>query len=406
VRVARRRKAEAPNGFGRRLGGLLLAAAPWAGMATFGALWLKERRTPQPGLSHQIVASPETFECNEPGRGRMATAPHRIPPRGWKDVLWRTWLEVGRDRLPLVAGGITFYGLLAIFPAMGAFISLYGLFADVGTVMKQMNELAAFVPPQVLTLLGDQMLRLATAKHTGLSFAFLLSLLVSVWSANVAMGTLFDGLNVAYNETEKRNFVVRRGITYAFTFAALLFVTLVTAILVAVPIGLSALGLGATLLVPLRWLLLLGVAVLAFSIIYRFGPSRRLARWRWVWLGAFCAAVIWLGGSLGFSWYVNNVSNYDATYGSLAAVVGFMMWMWFSTMAVLLGAELNAEVEHQTALDSTTGAPKPMGQRGAAVADTVGLPFEGLRHEAGRLWGVARRQAGNLRRRGAPPPAA
>ena len=374
----------------------LLALAPWVGMATFGSLWLKARREPRPGISHQVVASPESFEQTEPGRGRMAHAPRHIPHAGWKDVLWRTWLEIGRDKLPVVAGGITFYALLAIFPAMAAFISLYGLFADVGTVMQQLNELAAFVPPQVLSLLGEQMLRLATAQNTGLSLAFLTSLLLSVWSANAGVGTLFDGLNVAYNETEKRNFFVRRAMIYAFTFAALVFMAMVTAILVAAPIFLRLLGLGETLLVPLRWLLLLGVAVFAFSVMYRFGPSRRRARWRWVRWGACFAALIWVSGSLGFSWYVNNVAHFDATYGSLAAVMGFMMWIWFSVMAVLLGAELNAEIEHQTAVDSTTGGPRPMGERGAAMADTVGLPFIGVRKEAAQLWGVARRQAGNL----------
>jgi membrane protein len=391
---------------GRGLARLLVQAAPWAGMATFGLLWLKATREPTPGLSRQLVAAPERFEAEEPGRGRLAAHPVHIPLRGWRDILWRTWLEIGRDRLPAVAGGITFYALLAIFPALAAFISLYGLFADVGTVMKQMNDLSAFVPPEVVNLVGEQMLRLATARHSGLSVAFVVGILVSVWSANAGIAALFDGLNIAYDETEKRNFFARRALTYAFTFAALVFLTLVTAILVAVPIVLRVLDLGESLLVPLRWLLLLAVAMFAFAVMYRFGPSRQKARWRWVRLGAVGAALLWVAGSLGFSWYVNNVGHFDATYGSLAAVVGFMVWIWFSVMSVLLGAELNAEIEHQTALDSTTGQPQPMGQRGAAMADTVGLPFGGVRAEATRLWGVGRRQAGNLmRRKPAAPPA-
>jgi membrane protein len=388
---------------GLAVGRLVLRAAPWAGMAALGALWLKARRPPPPGFSVDAIGDPDSFEAREPGRGRTANAPRQIPRKGWKDIVWRTGLEVGRDRLPFVAGGITFYSLLATFPGIGAFISLYGLFADVGTVAKQLNDLAAFVPPQVLDLVGEQMLRLATAKPTGLSLALVVSVLLSVWSANAAMGALFDGLNIAYNEVEKRNVVVRRLTTYVFTFLALVFLVLMTGILVAAPIGIRALGLADTVLVPLRWLLLLAVAVTGFCVIYRYAPSRARPRWRWVRPGAGFAALLWVCGSLGFSWYVNNVGHFSATYGSLGAVVGFLLWIWFSVMAVLLGAELNAEIEHQTALDSTVGPAKPMGQRGAAMADTVGLSFIGVRKEAARVWGVGKRQVGNLMGRPAAP---
>ncbi len=391
------------------LGRLLLAAAPWLGSAAFGTLWLKARAAPRPGLSHQEVSTPEHFERVEPGRGRMAAHPHHIPWSGWRDVLWRTYREIGRDRLNVVAGGVTFYSLLAIFPAIGVFVSLYGLIADVGQVSAQLGELAAFVPREILGLVGEQMIRLASERQASLSVAFAVSLFLSVWTANAAMGALFDGLNVAYDEDEKRNFVVRRAITMAFTAAALLFITATTAILVALPPALLWLGWegGAAWVIPLRWLLLLALAAAAFSVLYRYGPSRQKARWRWTSWGAVLAAVGWIGGSLGFSWYLNNVAHYDVTYGSLGVVIGFMVWIWFSVMVVLLGAELNAEIEHQTALDSTTGAPLPMGERGAAMADTVGLPFLGVRD----LFSNGRRQVGNLlrplrRTRSPEPPAA
>ena len=377
-----------PKSFAGRVGGALLALAPWAGLAAVSALWMRDRRqaSPESGLSKAAVAPPEHFEKTEPGHGRLADAPARIPMRGWRDIVWRTWQEVNADKLPSVAGGVTFYVLLAIFPAVGAFVSLYGLFADVATVREQLNDLAAFVPREVLTLVGDQMMAIATRQTAGLSVAFVISLLLSLWTANAGMSALFDGLNVTYDETEKRNFVVRRAITYAFTAALLAFATLVTGVLVAVPIYLRRLGLIDSWLAPFRWVVLTALAACAFAVLYRYGPSREEARWRWVRWGAGLAALAWVASSLGFSWYVNNVAHYDATYGSLGAAVGFMMWIWVSVMVVLIGAELNAEIEHQTALDSTTGAPLPMGARGAEMADTVGVPFQGVR----RLWGDLR----------------
>jgi membrane protein len=339
------------------------------------------------------------LEAAEPGRGRLAEAPPQIPTKGWKDVLWRTWLEIGRDRLAATAGGVAFFSLLAVFPALAAFVSLYGLFADVNTVSRELNQLAAFVPAEVLTLIADQMVRLATARPETLSFAFFVGVVFSVWSANTGMAALFDGLNVVYEETEKRNFFVRRLISLAFTFAALVFLTITVAILVALPIVLNWMELGDTLLVPLRWLLALVLAAVAFAVIYRYGPSRERARWRWVRPGAAAAAVGWVGGSLAFSWYLNNLAHFDVTYGSLAAAVGFMMWMWVSLFVVLLGAELNAELEHQTAQDSTTGPEKPIGRRGAVMADTVGPRFGGWRREAGLVWAMLERQARRARAR-------
>jgi len=376
---------------GDRVRALLLRLAPWAGLAAVTALWARDRRTaPRGALSKDEVASPEHFEAEEPGRGRLARAPAHIPMTGWRDIVWRTWLEMNADKLPTVAAGVTFYTLLAIFPAVGAFVSLYGLFADVGAVREQLNDLAAFVPRDVLKLVGDQMMQLATRQDAGLSLALAVSVLLSLWTANAGVAALFDGLNVAYDETERRNFLIRRITTYAFTAALVLFATVVTAVLVAVPIYLRQFGLIDSWLAPFRWVVLTVLAACAFAVLYRFGPSRQRARWRWVRWGAALAAVAWIGGSLGFSWYVNHIAHYDATYGSLGAAVGFMMWIWFSVMVVLIGAELNAEIEHQTALDSTTGAPMPMGARGAVMADSVGQPFMGV----GKLWGDLRSKVG------------
>lgn len=384
--LLRRRRATPRPPWPRRLAA---GAAPWLALAAVAALWTRappSRPKPRdevdkaqaravPGLSRRRQASPEAMAADEPGRGRGAERPRDIPAKGWKDVLWRTYREVNEDRLTIVAGGVTFYALLAIFPSVGVFVSLYGLFADVGEVNKQLNQMAALMPAQALSVVGDQMTRLALERDSNLSLAFVVSLLLSVWSANAGMKALFAGLNVAYDEMEKRNFLVMTATTYVFTLGTLVFLTLVSALLVATPIALEWLGLDAlaVLMGPVRWLVLWGVAAGAFSIVYRYGPSRARARWRWVTWGGLIAATLWLGGSLAFSWYVNTVAHFDRTYGPLGAVIGFMMWIWFSVMVLLLGAELNAEIEHQTAVDSTTGPAEPMGERGAAMADSVGL---------------------------------
>ncbi|PZQ59419.1 MAG: YihY/virulence factor BrkB family protein [Phenylobacterium zucineum] len=348
------------------------------------------------GLSEPVVAEPHHFEAREPGRGRMAERPRHIPWLGWRDIVWRTWREIGADRLTVVAGSVTYYTLLAIFPALGAFVSLYGLIADVGAVEQQLVQLSNIFPPEAVRLLGEQMMRLATGRPAGLSLAFVVSLLVSLWSANAGMKSLFDGLNIAYDEDEKRSYLWRTVLTYGFTAALIVFLTLVSGILVAAPLVLEAAHLRADLLIALRWPLVFLVATAAFTVAYRYGPSRAKARWRWLTVGAAAAAGAWMIGSAGFSFLLNNVASLDATYGSLGAVIGFMIWVWFSVMVVLMGAELNAEIEHQTALDSTVGPAKSMGARGAAMADSVGLPFIGVRKGLGLLWTTGKRQAGAL----------
>jgi membrane protein len=403
--------ARAQQGPKNRVASAVVALAPWAVTAAVAAAWLStqpkqlpppppkpDAPPPPPGLSEEVIADPAHFAATEPGRGRMAAWPHQIPWLGWKDVIWRSYREITHDRLTAVAGSVTFYSLLAIFPALGVFVSLYGLIADVRAVQELV------FPGEVVRIVGDQMMRLATERSANLSAAFLVSLVISIWSANAGMKALFDGLNIAYDELEKRNYFYRTALTYAFTFAFLLFVCAVTAIMVALPIALKAAMLPQWLL-DARWLLLFLVVTGAFSVAYRYGPCRRRAKWRWVTWGAAAAAFVWMAGSAGFSFYINNIAHLQVTYGSLGAVIGFMLWVWLSVMIILMGAELNAEIEHQTALDSTVGAQKPMGKRGAAMADTVGLPFIGVRKGVGLLWGIGRRMSGNLARQARRRPA-
>jgi membrane protein len=353
--------------------GVALRVAPW--MAVVGMAWWNRRRKPVEPIQ---ALTPEAYDAVEPHRGRMADSPWRIPPRGWKDVLWRTYHEYGRTRLPALAGGATFYLLLATFPALAAFVSLYGLISNVDTAEQQFLTLSQIFPSDAVNLIGDQMVRIAAQRHgVALGAAFAVSAAISLWSANAGMKALFDAVNVAYNEHENRPFFHLTFITYTATICAVAFIVVTVGAALAAPEAFERLGVSdiSPWWDPLRLIGILVVATLAFTLVYRFGPNRRPARWRWLIGGALFAAVAWMGGSYGFTWYLNTFTHLGVTYGSLGAMIGLMLWMWFSVMIVLLGAELNSEIEHQTACDTTVGREKPMGERGAAVADSVGAAF-------------------------------
>ncbi|MGZ8363199.1 MAG: YihY/virulence factor BrkB family protein [Caulobacteraceae bacterium] len=333
--------------------------APWVSLGVLLALW--------PGKAYG-----DPMGAFERGRGRHATRPSEITRKGWRDILWRTWKEANDDQITRVAGGVTFFGLLALFPALAAFVALYGLFADVAEVRKHLAVLAGVLPHDILVFVGDQLVRIAGQKESGLSFAFIGAVLLSLWSANAGMKALFQGLNIAYDEREKRGIIRLNLVTLAFTVGAVVFMMIALAVVVAVPIVLSFLGLNGSVMALLRWPALLAGMIAALAVVYRYGPSREHARWRWVTWGGVGASVLWIAGSLAFSLYLTSFAHYDRTYGSFGALIGVMMWLWMSSIIVLLGAELNSEIEHQTTVDSTTGAPQPMGARGAEMADTVG----------------------------------
>jgi len=310
------------------------------------------------------------------GRGRHADTPWTIPPAGWKDIAWRTAKETIDDDVVAVARGVAFSGMLALFPALAAFVSIYGLFADVAAAREHLAALTGFVPASALTMIGDQMVRIAAANDAGLSATAVLGILVSVWSANAGIKALFRGLNIAFEEKEKRSFLKLHLATLAFTVGGVVFFALAAAAIIGVPVAFEFFGAQGVLplFAALRWPALLAVTVVGLGLLYRFGPSREDARWDWISPGALAAAVLWMAASGLFSWYLTSVADYEATYGSLGAVFGLMVWMWLSAVVILFGAEINAEVEHQTARDSTTGPPEPLGQRGAAMADEIGRP--------------------------------
>ena len=313
--------------------------------------------------------------AKEPGRGRHATAPWQIPWAGWKDIFWRVYASANDNRLLAVAAGVVFYSLLAIFPAVAAFVSLYGLVADASTIDAHLSLASGILPSGAVDLLHEQITKLAAKSNDKLSLGFIAGLAVAFWSANAGMKAIIDALNVVYDEKEKRSFVKLNLVSLLFTFLAILSLILALTAVVVAPVILSVIGLSSLLklsIVVLRWPLFLLLATVALAPIYRYGPSRREARWQWLSAGSVAAALGWLMSSALFSWYIANFGAYNATYGSLGAAVGMMMWMWISAIVILLGAELNAEIEHQTARNSTVGAEKPLGRRGAVMADTVG----------------------------------
>ncbi|MGN8095509.1 YihY/virulence factor BrkB family protein [Methylobacterium sp. 22177] len=314
----------------------------------------------------------------EADRGRRASTPTEIPAKGWKDIALRAYHDIGENRLSLIAAGVTFFTLLAIFPAVAALVSCYGLVADASTINDQLASLQGILPQGALEIVGDQVKRLNEQGNTTLGFSLLISIALSVWSANGGVKHVFDALNLVYNEREKRNFLVLNLVSLAFTAGALLFLLLALAAVVVVPVVLEFVGLGADAwwLALLRWPVLLVAVLLGLALLYRYGPSRDAPRWRWVTPGGALAALLWIVASLLFSWYVAHFGSYNKTYGSLGAAIGFMTWIWLSTMIVLTGAQVNAEMEHQTAEDTTVGAPQPLGTRRARMADTVGAAAE------------------------------
>jgi membrane protein len=308
-------------------------------------------------------------------RGRGATSPAEIPAKGWKDIALRIYNGITEDRLLAIAAGVTFYLLLALFPAIAGLIALYGLYADAATMNQHLNAISGIVPEGGLQIIRDQVGRLTSQPAQRLGLATFVGLGVSLWSANGGMKAIFDALNVVYHEKEKRGFIRLNAVSLAFTLGAIVFALIAVAAIAVLPPLLSHFGSSrwVELLVKVgRWPVLLVGVSFAIALIYRFGPSRDKPQWRWISPGSVLAAVVWLAASLLFSWYTEKFGSYNETYGSLGAAIGFMTWLWISNIVILVGAKVNAETEHQTARDSTEGKPNPLGQRGAEMADTVG----------------------------------
>jgi membrane protein len=321
---------------------------------------------------------------NPTDRGRQASWPSQIPGKGWRDIIGRIIARFTEDHVMLVAAGATFYLLLALFPALAAFVSLYGLFADPATIASHLALLQGILPEEGLELVKDQLNEFARQDTNTLSFGFLFAFALAFWSANNGVKTLFEALNIAYREREKRSFVRLNLICFAFTLCIMASAMVLIALIGIVPALLALLPMDEAtdmILRHARWPLLFVLAALGISILYRYGPSRSRAQWRWVGWGGMLACLVWLAASAGFSFYLEGFADYNATYGSLGAAIGFMLWTWISMIVLMVGAQINAEMEHQTALDTTRGPPKPMGERGAVMADTLGETMEDRSNE-------------------------
>jgi membrane protein len=319
----------------------------------------------------------------ETGRklGRTARLPIEIPWAGWKKVLMRTFSEMISDRIGLAAAGCAFYATLALFPAISTLVSVYGLAFDPSTVEPQLRVLRDLLPRPAFQLISERVHTLVSQPRGTLTISLIISTLVTLWSASAGTKSMIAALNIAYEEKEGRSFVRYQATALSMTLCAILGAALAVALLVALPavldfiprhFGYELVEAGTQALIryvsPLLLVLFVGLSV---SLLYRFGPSRRVANWHWITPGSLVATVLWLLASTGFSYYVGHVASYDATYGPLGAVVGIMMWFFVTAYVVLLGAELNAELELQTSVDSTAGEPRPIGRRGAYVADHV-----------------------------------
>ncbi len=283
--------------------------------------------------------------------GRFTDSPANTgAARGLKGLVRRAYTNIGKHRVLALAAGVTFYSILAIFPAIAALVGIYGLFADPAAISTHLDSVAGFLPGGAIDVIRDQLTRIASHGKSTLGLTFVAGLAISLWSANAGLKALFDALNLIHEAEEKRGFIKLNIVSLGFTILGIIFAILALAAVVAIPVILNASGLGGAteLLVNFgRWPILFLVVALVLALVYRFGPCRPEPQWRWITWGSAFASFAWIALSVLFSWYAANFGSYNATYGSLGAIMGFMVWLWLSTIVVLLGAEIDAEMEHR-----------------------------------------------------------
>lgn len=312
--------------------------------------------------------------------GRDATSPWQMPPKAWLQVAKRTWDESSKDNVGLVAAGVAFYGFLALVPLLGAIILTYGIIADPQAVIRHATSLMKVLPREVAGVIGEQLMNVVQTSGGKKGVGLILALVVALWGARNSAGALISALNIAYEEEEKRGFLKVTALALLMTVAAVLIALL--AIAAATMLGalqhllpdLGAVGrAGGHVIVYVLLAVSVGAAV---SVLYRYAPSRDRPRWEWISPGSFLATLSWLVLTIGFGFYTANFGNYDAAYGALSAVIVLLTWMYLSAYALIFSAEFNSELEHQTARDTTEGAQKPLGARGAWAADHVAAGSE------------------------------
>jgi len=329
---------------------------------------------PSPDAPSDEDTACRTDKACQTDRGRRASTPGAIPPKGWWDILRRVFAQVVDQNVVILSAGIAFFAMLALFPALAAIVTTYALIADPADVAEHFGTLSRVLPTDVASIIDRQLQTLA-GQERGLGLRLVAGVLFAIWSARRGVDALVRAVTVAYDEPETRGLIRLTVTTYLMTFGATMLLVTTVALLVALPVVLSWLPLHGGLSFAVRtsgWLLFLAVIMFALGMLYRHGPPRRSARVRWLSPGAVVATVLGLLGSAGFSSYVSNFGNFNETYGTLGAIIVLLLWFFLSAFSIVLGALLNAEMEHQTTEDTTVGAPRPMGERGAFVADTVG----------------------------------
>ena len=305
----------------------------------------------------------------------IASEPHRIPPRRWKDILLRSWTEVSDNNIFLASGGVTYAVLLALFPALAALVSIYGLLFDPVQVERQVASMSTVLPPQTAQLIGGELHSLVTAPHGSLSISAGIALLLALWSASRGISGLISAFNIAYDQKETRGFFKLNTVAIVLTLLMLIGGTIIIALVGVLPAAITFVGLTGSakwLLLVLEWPLLLVVVMLGLAVLYRFAPNRRIARWHWVSPGAVVATLLWLIGSLAFTIYVSHFNSYDKTYGSLGGVIVMLTWLYLSSFVTLFGAVINAQAEKQTDADSTVSQAEPTPGLRARAASVIG----------------------------------
>jgi membrane protein len=309
------------------------------------------------------------------GRGRRAARPSQVPARGWKDVAVRVKAQMKSDDVPLLAAGVAFFALLALVPALAALVSLYGLVADPADIERNIEDVLAAAPQEVRDLVASQLDSIVDSSPSGLKVGAIVGLVVALWSASSGVKHLIGAVNLAYDEEETRGFVKLRGLSLVMTVAGIAVMALAVAGLVVLPHALDdqgTVGLARALLLVVRWPVFAVLGLVGLALIYRYAPDRDAPQWRWVSPGAVFAVVVWVIASVLFSLYTANFGQYNETYGALGAVVVVMLWLFITAYVVITGAEINAELERQTAHDTTVGRRRRMGERNAYAADTLG----------------------------------
>jgi membrane protein len=306
------------------------------------------------------------------GRGRGAETPQQIPARGWLDIAKRTMKEAKQDQIPLLAAGVAFYTLLSLFPAIIAGVSIYGLVADPQDVRDQIDKLTQMLSPETAKIIGTQIQQITSGAGGALGFATVVGILTALWSASSGMKALITGVNLAYDETETRKFAKLRGMSIVLTLGAMALLAVAGWALAGCPPNPHDLPAALQWVLGIvRFLILAALVISGLAVLYRYAPNRDEPRWTWVSWGSATATVLWIVASIGFSVYANTFGNYNKTYGALAGIIILMFWLFLTAYVVLFGAELNTEMELQTARDTTKGPEQPMGERGGHAADHV-----------------------------------